>query len=122
MTRRPLTSIVVVAAAVATTALAGPVSAATPGKRVDAKRAAVIVKGPTTTTTTVARYNGAPLGGGPGAATGAECRAYADAVNGIVDQIEQDLMAGKETEYDANGVIDGILGAGQARGCVFMTG
>lgn len=108
---RSLPSLAVVAVIAATGALAGPATAATPGKR-----AATHVKAPAT----VAKITGAPLDGRPGMATGAECRAYAAAADAVLDQVEQSIIDGTDVGYDAGAVVDGILGAGQARGCAFM--
>ncbi|HEY8582055.1 MAG TPA: hypothetical protein VIL49_03880 [Capillimicrobium sp.] len=118
MTRSPITVTAVAAAIAGTLVLAGPVAAGTPGKRVDAKRAALVAQDPAPVSGTVAKgYWGQPKSGAAGAATGAECRSFATAVNAIVDQIEQSVIEGTDVGYDANGVINGLLDAAQARGC-----
>lgn len=124
MTARTLHRLAAVAAigALATTGATGVASAAKPAKRIKSTQVTAVVSLPTAGPVAAGRYNGHPKGTGPGSAGGAECRAFADAVNGIVDQVEQDVMNDTNTPYDANAVIDGILGAGQARGCAFMTG
>lgn len=119
MTRRSITTLATVAAAaVGTLSLAGPVAAAAPAKRFDAK-GAVVAKRPTTTVIVAATLKGQALGGKPGMATGAECRGYADAVNGLADQAEQDINEGQPGNPDAGPVAEAILTAGQARGCAF---
>jgi hypothetical protein len=66
----------------------------------------------------IARYVGSAGGFGPGSASAEACRSFADAANAIVDQQEQDVIDNKDATV-SDGVIDGILGAGQAFGCVF---
>ena len=63
---------------------------------------------------------GHPKTGAAGQATGAECRAYAAAINAIAEQAEQDLQAGRDSSPGMGKVPEGLVQAGGARGCVFM--
>jgi hypothetical protein len=75
---------------------------------------------PGTTTGVAERVVGHPLTGGPGQATGAECRAYADARNGIEDYDKQAQKDGRPTMPNGQQISDAIGTAGAARGCTFM--
>jgi hypothetical protein len=83
-----------------------------------------ITTAPTGTTTgTAERVVGHPKTGGPGQATGAECRAYAEAKNAIDDQLTKDLLEGTPSPGgpgQLGAVGAALLQAGGARGCVFM--
>ncbi len=117
MIARATRCLTALAIAAVTASAAAEVASAKPTQRLRAERAPVAVAH-TPPSGVSARYSGYPNGIAPGSA----CRSFAAAANAVVDQLEQDVLEDRETPYDANAVVEGILDAGRAFGCLFMTG
>jgi hypothetical protein len=71
-----------------------------------------------TRTVEIYKVSGLPKYGGPGWATGAECRSYADAMNALNDKAEENQKNGVDN-LETFQQWDGIKKAGGARGCMF---
>jgi hypothetical protein len=72
-----------------------------------------------TTTGTAERLSGHAWNNGQGQATQGECRAYAEAINGLDDENNKNSYT-DELSYARGQVANGLYNAGQARGCTFL--
>lgn len=122
LTAVALTGLCLTSAASATTAHKTPavVKTAKIDKRLVVKHAGDLPVGPRGTSggKVVARLKGTPLHGNPGEAGAAECQLLADLAQGIHDNGAGVGLSPTQVET----AVDGVLTAGQARGCVFWGG
>jgi hypothetical protein len=74
---------------------------------------------PVPTTQVIERLNGFAWNDGKGQATRKECQGYAEAINGLAEQAEKELVSG-QTMTPSGPTAQGIYDAGKARGCTFI--